>query len=396
MGFFSKTTNTVQNRMADIGDSIQNNATRASSNVSGFFAGNSAYASARDSVQSFYARELLDSKISRQSLKVMKKMAKHLSKFDGKELNAIFTRYADNPQKFQELSAKFIDQYSKDLQAFITEYTNFLKAVNDELVEKSREASSENAFIQSTLVTLGRIMTETGTYLPPEMITQTQEYIKKLSKAEMKEENKELKEDRKEETTGKIHKGIFGKFFGASWINHKFNRMLDKWHKNELKDMQENYAQLQEQLQTKKVTPVFLAKFLKHLNTMRANTKIYKQLGHDSRILLSMAEEDAKKAIESVDVFLAMFKNDPHAQQLMQEFQQMQKLHADLYKVMQTDEVDLQRLSAQIKTTVNNFSIYFVNLKRASDRVLQNIRAASQKTPDGMGTQAAPEMAFAR
>jgi hypothetical protein len=366
MGLFGMFTRTITNRAADVGDNLRNGAVFLGNHVAGGFGGGGAYASLRASVQGFYAREMIDSKISKRSLKSMRRASRHLSKFDEKHLSKTFERYADDPVKLQVKVTKIVVRYTSDLTIFVTEYTGFLQAVNDELVERARMISANDQFAVTLFNDFTRVARETNTYVPQVQIEQTRQRIASLAKVEGQTTAKDTAELKKEESGVKIKLGLGYRILGVGWIVHKAKKATRKYNSVTLLDMNRNIIDLDRQVAEAKLQPTWLPGFNRHLDAMKRADKFLAEIAHDARVTLAVAEKDATIVVRSMEVFISIFKNTVGVQLIIKDYESMKEIHSKVYASIRNDLKDMAQLNVDLQ-----------RLKEAMERNLGYLRTAS-------------------
>ncbi|MBN2051989.1 hypothetical protein JW756_00625 [Candidatus Woesearchaeota archaeon] len=368
MGLFGS----ARNRMADIGGYGRQAGIRFSNNVFGFFSGGESYNSLRNRIQSIYAREMLDTKITKRSLRKMHRISLHLAAFSEDRLSNIYRRYSDDPKNFQKFSDKMVQKFTSDLNNFVSEYSLFLKAINDELINEMRQMSDQEKALADMINRLYKVCRDNRIYLPAGMIEQLEAEMEKFSRKAMRATKVSIEDDFREEKHSVIVRGL-NRIPG--WLGHKLKKLYGRRRKKDLKDFKENLSAINTQLNSGNVEPGILTRFLKYIKSSEKAERLHKLIEHDLKMLLQDSEENVNATVKSIELFMAMFKKAPGVQRLFEVYSNLKREHNNLYVLLKSDEANENMFWKQILDTDKSFLAFLEDLKRFSRSLRDTLNA---------------------
>jgi|FLOH01.1.fsa_nt_gi hypothetical protein len=370
------TKNYVSTRTADIGDHIANKALRFGNGIMSTGSAVNSYRHLLQSTKTFYGKEIVDEHITVNDLRQMNMLARHLQRYTEERLSNIAVRYQDNPTRLEHLMNKIVGEFTNDLGKFINSYNQFLSTVNDELVKKAEEVYQQDDYVQQVLIAINTAVSK-GIHIPKDVINNARKEVQRLARTQQRNIGRELRDDAKvhpddNSTTKKI------KFFtGITFIGHQAKKNVKRFEKNSFRDFQENLQRLNQDIEYGSVNMVTLSRLILHMKNLHHSLRLLARLHHDVRKFISIGEKDFHSVQSSTAIFLAIFKASERVQHssLNKELENLNKLHDEVKKILDTDVLDDKKLSQQLKNIQRASSDLFMRMSTSSDRLIKDIKS---------------------
>ncbi|MGE0793087.1 MAG: hypothetical protein AB7V77_02815 [Candidatus Woesearchaeota archaeon] len=387
MGLFNFTKTSISNKTSQIGDSLSRNAARVTNRFSSSNSANKIYIDLANSTRSFGAKVLLDSKLSKSNLKTLSNLSKNLSMFDEKTIEKLYHNFESNPDGLNKRIANLTKSYLEELTQFVQKYHETLKEINEELLNVSKEESKNNEFIFNTLEELKDIMDRSNTYIPPNLILETEKTLNNLFIEEKKEDIKDYETDaneiNKEQIAdhSKTKKFGFFKYLGkrvkGSKYCNKIIKLTKVFEKLEQKDMLNNLRLMKEQVFQRKIQPDFFVRFTKHIRGVREFDRMLDQITKDAIQIINLMKSLIEPVKTSMSLFASAFGNSPALKQgnFQELLMQLKKLDEEEYNILKQDENNKKTLYSQVKNFYLNSNNIFKDLMHTSNIILNKVKA---------------------
>jgi hypothetical protein len=343
-----------------------------------FSGGATAFRNIRSQAQSFYMRELLDTKLTKKAFKKLYKACNKFNRYsDTVQIEVLFRKYSDNPQKLEKKSSKIIKKAVNQLAIFNQSYSQIIPIVHDELLKEKQMLWQENNYLATIFRDYQNAMSNSKVYISKEILDAAKETMASAISDEIKNLNKELTEDQNLQR-GKVYKGFWSNIFdfGAGHFIHKTKKFIKKWKNAEYKEFKSNLFLLQQEIQLGRVSPVTMTRMVKYTQHFKTSQKLLAEISEDVRQVLFEVNEKIESVIQDSMKFIGMFKTNPDVQRALDELQKLRKSHQQAMNEAANDRGNVERLRDGLMQTKVNLDSTYNEIYKIAQRSLANLQSS--------------------